>query len=134
MHASLLGFSLESLIIDNDMLGQCMRCVRGIEVNDDTLSKESIKRVCLGGAGHYLGDEQTLSLMQTEYVYPKIGDRNSPNVWAEQGASTMAERASAEKARILASHFPHHIADEIDRALRANHKICLPREAMGRAG
>jgi trimethylamine--corrinoid protein Co-methyltransferase len=134
MQASLLGFSLESLIIDNDMLGQCMRCVRGIEVNDDTLSKESIKRVCLDGAGHYLGDEQTLALMQTEYVYPKIGDRNSPNVWVEQGASTMAERAAAEKARILASHFPHHIPDEIDLALRAKHKICLPREAMGRSG
>ena len=35
MHASLLGFSLESMIIDNDMLGQCLRCVRGIEVNND---------------------------------------------------------------------------------------------------
>src|SRR3546814_10946066 len=50
-------------------------CVRGIEVNDDTLSTESIKRVCLGGAGHYLGDEQTLSLMQTEYVYPRSQER-----------------------------------------------------------
>ena len=37
MHASLLGFCLESLIIDNDMLGQCLRCVRGVEVNDTTL-------------------------------------------------------------------------------------------------
>lgn len=133
MHASLLGFSLESLLIDNDMLGQCMRCVRGIEVTEDSLSKEAIKRVCLGGAGHYLGDEQTLSLMQTEYVYPRLGDRNSPNVWAERGASTMAERAIAEKARILSSHFPGHISDEVDRALRANHKICLPRTAMGRS-
>ena len=32
MHARFL-FCLESLIIDNDMLGQCLRCVRGIEVN-----------------------------------------------------------------------------------------------------
>jgi trimethylamine--corrinoid protein Co-methyltransferase len=134
MHASLLGFSLESLIIDNDMLGQCMRCVRGIEVTEDSLSKEAIKRVCLGGAGHYLGDEQTLSLMQTEYVYPKIGDRNSPNVWVEQGSTTVADRATAEKLRILSSHFPNHIPDEIDLALRAAHKICLPREAMGRPG
>lgn len=132
MHASLLGFCLESLIVDNDMLGQCMRCVRGIEVNDDTLSKEAIKRVCLDGAGHYLGDEQTLALMQTEYIYPRLGDRNSPNVWAEQGALTMAERAIKEKERILSTHFPAHIPDEIDRMLRQNHKICLPRSAMGR--
>lgn len=132
MHASLLGFCLESLIIDNDMLGQCMRCVRGIEVTEDSLSKEAIKRVCLGGAGHYLGDEQTLALMQTEYVYPRLGDRNSPNVWVEQGASTMAERAIVEKERILSSHFPDHVPDGIDRALRSRHKICLPRTAIGR--
>jgi len=30
MHASLLGFCLESLIIGDDLLGQAMRCVRGI--------------------------------------------------------------------------------------------------------
>lgn len=133
MQASLLGFSLESLIIDNDMLGQCMRCVRGIEVTEDTLSVEAIKRVCLDGAGHYLGDEQTLALMQTEYVYPRLGDRNSPNVWIEQGAKTMAERAMAEKERILSSHFPQHIPDPVDRVLRERHRICLPRSAMGRA-
>src|SRR3546814_959021 len=98
-------------------------CVRGIEVNDDTLSKESIKRVCLGGAGHYLGDEQTLSLMQTEYVYPKIGDRNSPNVWVEQGSTTMADRATAEKLRILSSHFPNPIHDEIGRA-SCRERVC----------
>jgi trimethylamine--corrinoid protein Co-methyltransferase len=45
MHASLLGFCLESLIIDDDVLGQAMRCVRGIEVGDDALSIESIRQV-----------------------------------------------------------------------------------------
>ncbi len=34
MHASLMGFCLESLVIDNDMLGQCLRCVRGVDVSD----------------------------------------------------------------------------------------------------
>ena len=37
MHASLLVFCLESLLIDNDMLGAINRNVRGIEVNDETL-------------------------------------------------------------------------------------------------
>ena len=44
MHASLLGFCLESLILGDDMLGQAQRCVRGIEVNDDTTSLEIIKQ------------------------------------------------------------------------------------------
>ena len=47
MHASLLGFCLESLLIDNDMLGSINRNVRGIEVNDDTLSVDVIRNVCI---------------------------------------------------------------------------------------
>ncbi len=51
MHASLLGFCLESLLIDNDMLGSINRNVRGIEVNDETLSVEVIRNVCIDGPG-----------------------------------------------------------------------------------
>ncbi|HCD49027.1 MAG TPA: methyltransferase, partial [Alphaproteobacteria bacterium] len=62
MHASLLGFCMESLIIDNDMLGQVMRCVRGIEVNETTLSVQTMKDVCIDGPGHYLGHTATISV------------------------------------------------------------------------
>ena len=85
MHASLLGFCLESLIIDNDMLGHCQRCVRGIEVTDEALSIDTIAEVCLNGPGHYLGNDQTLRLMQTEYFYPAIGDRFSPQGMEREG-------------------------------------------------
>jgi trimethylamine:corrinoid methyltransferase-like protein len=64
MHASLLGFSLESLVIDNDALGAVNRTVRGIEVDADTLSVAVIRDVCLNGPGHYLGHAQTLARMQ----------------------------------------------------------------------
>ena len=59
MHASLLGCCLESYVIDNDMLGAINRTVRGVEVNDETLSIDPIREVCLNGPGHYLGHEQT---------------------------------------------------------------------------
>ena len=132
MHASLLGFCLESLIVDNDMIGQCLRCVRGIEVSDTTLSLSSITDVCLNGPGHYLGHAQTLELMQTEYFYPAIADRFSPKEWAEKGKPDILQRAAAEKRRILDSHFPRHVPRGIDDALRARHaNIYLPREAIG---
>ena len=51
MHASLLGFCLESLIIGDDLLGQAMRCVRGIEVTEDSVSLDVIKSTCLEGQG-----------------------------------------------------------------------------------
>jgi trimethylamine--corrinoid protein Co-methyltransferase len=133
MHASLLGFCLESLIIDNDMLGYCLRCVRGIEVSRDTLSVETIADVCLNGPGHYLGNEQTLRLMQTEYFYPAVGDRFSPKEWNEKGKPDILERAIAEKKRILAERFPHHVPRAVDDRLRARFGdlIRLPRSAMG---
>lgn len=132
MHASLLGFCLESLIIDNDMIGQCLRCVRGIEVSDAALSVDTITDVCLNGPGHYLGHAQTLALMQTEYFYPAVADRFSPKEWNEKGRPDLLGRAIAEKRRILDTHFPRHVSRETDDALRARHaNIYLPRKAMG---
>ena len=133
MHASLLGFCLESLIIDNDMLGHCLRCVRGIEVSDAALSIDTIADVCLRGPGHYLGNEQTLRLMQTEYFYPAIGDRFSPKEWNEKGKPDILQRAIAEKKKVLASRFPRHVARAIDDRLRVRFAdlIKLPREGMG---
>jgi trimethylamine--corrinoid protein Co-methyltransferase len=132
MHASLLGFCLESLIIDNDMLGQCLRCVRGIDVSDEALSVDVITDVCLNGPGHYLGNAQTLKLMQTEYFYPAIADRFSPKEWNEKGRPDILQRAIAEKKRVLSSVFPSHVPKSVDDALRARFSnIHLPRQSMG---
>jgi trimethylamine--corrinoid protein Co-methyltransferase len=125
MHASLLGFCLESLIIDNDMLGQCMRCVRGIEVNDNTLAISVMKDVCIGGPGHYLGHDQTIGLMQTEYVYPSVSDRSSPKEWEELGKPVLVEEARKRKEEILAEFHPEHISSDLDQLLRSRYDIRL---------
>lgn len=101
MHASLLGFSFESLVLGDDLLGQVQRCVRGIEVTEDNTSLETMTEVCLGGPGHYLGSAQTLGIMETEYVYPAVADRLSPKEWAEVGKPGLIPRAIARKNRIL---------------------------------
>jgi trimethylamine--corrinoid protein Co-methyltransferase len=44
MHASLLGFCLESLVLGDDLLGQVLRCVRGIDVTEDSVSLEAMRR------------------------------------------------------------------------------------------
>ena len=118
MHASLLGFSLESLIIDNDIIGATQRTIRGIEVNEEKLSFETIKDVCLNGPGHYLGSAQTLELMQTDYLYPVIGDRRSPNEWMEQGSIDALQRAAMRVQEVLAEHYPGHVPEAIDAAIR----------------
>jgi trimethylamine--corrinoid protein Co-methyltransferase len=130
MLASLLGFSLEGLIIDNDLIGAVQRTIKGIDVNDETLSLETMRKVCLEGPGHYLGADQTLQLMQREYVYPSVGDRKSPNEWVEQGRPSAVDLAARKLGSILASHYPDHIPESVDSAIRERLPIRLPREAM----
>jgi trimethylamine--corrinoid protein Co-methyltransferase len=132
MYASLLGVCPESLLIDNDVLGAALRITRGIEVNEQTLGFEVVKDVCLGNKGHYLGAGQTLEVMQTEYLYPELGDRLSPNQWNEQGKPVLLDKALARKKEILETYFPPHVSDEIDRQIRARFDIFLPRQAFGR--
>ena len=125
MHASLMGFCHESLIIDNDMLGQAMRCVRGIEVTPETLDLSVLQDVCLDGPDHYLGHNHTISLMQTEYVYPSLSDRSSPKEWEENGKPNLVEQATARKEQILASPPPSHISDQLDSTLREKYPVHL---------
>jgi trimethylamine--corrinoid protein Co-methyltransferase len=126
MHASLLGFCMESLILGDDLLGQAERCVRGIEVDDDTLSLETMRAVCIGGPGHYLGSDQTLSRMQTDYIYPKLGDRTSPKEWVEKGRPDLIQKAIARKREILGEPSRAAFAPELDGAIRARFPIHLP--------
>lgn len=130
MHASLMGFCFESLLIDNDLIGQSLRCVRGIEVNDASLSLNVMRQVCLEGPGHYLGHAQTLDLMQREYLYPELANRSSPKEWVEEERPDIVVQASKEKQRILSEYFPDHIPDALDSSLRENFPIRLPREVM----
>ncbi|MFZ8945850.1 MAG: trimethylamine methyltransferase family protein [Paracoccaceae bacterium] len=126
MHASLLGFCLESLVLGDDLLGQAMRCVRGIEVTEDTVSVDVIRQTCMGGPGHYLGSDQTLSVMQTEYIYPELGDRTSPKEWDELGKPDLIQKAIARKEAILSEPSSARFAPDVDRAIREAFKIHLP--------
>ncbi|WP_425045330.1 trimethylamine methyltransferase family protein [Primorskyibacter sp. S87] len=126
MHASLLGFCHESLILGDDLIGQAMRCVRGIEVTDETLALDQIAEVCLGGSGHYLGTEQTLGRMQSDHVYPALGDRSSPKEWAELGKPDLIEKAIARKEQILSEPSPAQFDPALDMAIRETFRIHLP--------
>lgn len=130
MMASLLGFSLEQLVIDNDIIGATQRTIRGIEVSDEAISLDVIRETCLGGPGHFLGHPQTLRLMQKEYVYPVVGDRSSPREWSETGSRSIVLRAERRLHDLLASHYPSHIPAGIDDAIRARFPVRLPAAAM----
>ena len=125
MHASLLGFCHESLILGDDLIGQALRCVRGIEVTEDNVSLEVIRQTCIGGPGHYLGSDQTLSLMQTDYIYPTLGDRTSPKEWVENDKPDLIAGATARKEAILSERSAARFDPITDKAVRDRFAIHL---------
>jgi len=133
MYASLMGVCPESLLMDNDVLGACLRITKGLKVDEEALSFDVIKDVCLNSKGHYLGSDQTLKVMQSEYIYPDLGDRLSPNQWKEADTPVLLDKAIAMKEKILAEHFPTHIDDATDQAIREKFDIRISRAQMGRS-
>jgi trimethylamine--corrinoid protein Co-methyltransferase len=129
MQASLLGCCFEAMAIDSEMLGFVLRILRGIEVNDETLSVDLIEEV-VKGPGHFLGSEQTLGLMDSEYVYPELGDRLQPTLWEELGAQDIRQRAKASVEGILSTHYPNYIDPAVDAKIRDVYNIVLDPEAM----
>jgi trimethylamine--corrinoid protein Co-methyltransferase len=126
---SLLAQSFEGMVIDNDMMGMALRVLRGIEVNDETLAVADIERAVFGD-GHFLGQDQTLALMQSEYLYPEVGDRRTANEWEASGAENVYQLAHEKVKAILSSHYPEYVEPKVDDAIRERFPIKLTPKDM----
>jgi trimethylamine--corrinoid protein Co-methyltransferase len=129
MVGSLMGLSFESMVIDNDMLGAVMRTVRGIEVNEETLSYREIENA-VHGEGHFLRQDQTLGMMRTEFQYPELADRRTPAEWADAGSLDIRQQAAMRVREILSSHYPEYIDPAIDARIRETFPIRLEARVM----
>jgi trimethylamine--corrinoid protein Co-methyltransferase len=121
---SLMGQSFEGLVIDDDLIGNAQRLLRGIEVNDETLSYEVIA-AAVAGPGHYLGAEQTLRMMRTEFHYPSLADRSTPGTWEERGSPTIYQQAHDRVREILSTHYPAYLDPAVDARIRERFPIRL---------
>jgi trimethylamine--corrinoid protein Co-methyltransferase len=129
MLGSLMALSLESMVIDNDLLGAVLRTVRGIEVNEETLSYDVIRQV-VEGEGHFLKTQQTLGLMRSGFEFPALADRSTPEEWMAAGSPDIRQQAGKRVKSILSSHYPEYIDPAIDARIREHFPILLPTEQM----
>ncbi len=117
MMGSLMGCSFESMVIDNEAVGMVQRTIRGIEVTDETLATENIHR-CAVDPGHFLGSDETLRVMETEYVYPKLMDRGPADRWRAEGRLDLLERSRIASREILSTHYPNYFSSQADAKIR----------------
>ena len=100
--ASLMGTSLEAYVIDNDMLGAILSAHTAIEISDETLDTRSIHDAATG-VGHFLGEASTLARMNSDFLYPAIGDRRSIGEWLEDGRPDSLRRAHDRVRQLLST-------------------------------
>jgi len=125
MMASLLGASFEAMLIDDEMLSQVYRVLRGIEVNEETLGFDAIKQAVYG-EGHFLGSQHTMDAMQRDYFWPStLTDRQQPSAWEEAGGMDMWQRANEKVRKVLNEHQPQYLSAEADERIRNHHTILL---------
>ncbi len=94
-----LTMSYEKLLIDNEILGMVMRAVRGIEVNEETLAFDIIKKA--GPGGHFVSSRHTRTHMRKEHYEPTLSNRNFREKWEEQGSKDISQRAKERVEEIL---------------------------------
>lgn len=129
MQAGLMAASLESYVIDNDMLGSILKSLSMVEVSEATLALGSIADV-VAGEGHFLGQPDTLARMSSDFLYPQVADRQPPAAWQQAGSPDIRSVAIRRTKELLASHFPDHLGSDLQTCIRDKFDIQLPEEAM----
>ncbi|MFO8192898.1 MAG: trimethylamine methyltransferase family protein [Bacillota bacterium] len=109
--------SYAQYVIDNDIVGSCLRTLRGIDINRDTLAFDIIAKV--GPGGNYLGEEHTVKYMRTESYMPRASDRQQYQRWFDAGSKDSWKRAEEVAAQLLQEPVESIIPPEIDARIRA---------------
>ena len=109
-------FDFGQLVMDNEFAQMIKYCVNGIPVNDETLSVDVIKEV--GPFKDFVSHEQTYNYMKS-ISHPKLIDRRNRDKWETKGATNLHQRSLDEAKRILETHKPEPLADDVKAELRA---------------
>ena len=113
--------SLESLVMNDEIIAMTRRIMRGVEVSDDTLMLDLIDRV--GPGGEFMSTQETAKRCRAEIWNPTLMDRQPYETWQAAGAQTMNDRIRAKLQKILATHqpppLPEGAAEKIEAILQA---------------
>jgi trimethylamine--corrinoid protein Co-methyltransferase len=111
------------MIMDDEINHQIKRIVKGLPVDDTTLSVDLIKEV--GLTGDYLIHPSTLSLYK-QLSAPKLMNRESYENWTANGATDLHQRALEQARKLVANHHPQPISEharrEIDEIIKETEK------------
>jgi len=104
------SFSIEKLVIDNEICGSALRLNRGIDCSPESLAVDLINE--LGPGGNYLETEHTFKWFKKEpYIPSPVIDRRERGNWEAQGSKDIFQRAREKVAEIKENHCPKMLDD-----------------------
>lgn len=113
------GSMIESdaqLLLDDELCGSMLRMRRGIEVNDDTLALDLIRKN--GYWGNYLAEEHTAQNFRKEHFIPSLFVREPFEAWQEKGNKNALDLAREKVDKILANHQPQLLEEGVEKGLQ----------------
>ncbi len=124
MLESMLTIAHEQYVIDDEIIGNCCKVLKGIECDAEHLALEAIDAV--GPGGNFMTAAHTMTHMRTEYYNGNgVTDRKSRDKWEKEGSLDSRKRALRIAKKLLATPKPSYIPEEIDRAIRKKFNILL---------
>jgi trimethylamine---corrinoid protein Co-methyltransferase len=104
------------LVMDAEFARMVKHCVPGIRVVDDTLSVDVIAEI--GPFSDFLSHDDTYKGMRSQSQSQLI-DRRVREDWAASGSTTLYDRALVEARRILETHVPDPLPDDVVAKLKS---------------
>ena len=111
-----VAFDFGQLVMDNEFARMIKHAVRGVPMDDELLGVDDIAQV--GPFGDFLSLDSTLKFMRCQ-SQPKLIDRRVREDWAAAGGKDLHQRSLEEARRILATHVPEPLPDDVVREIRA---------------
>jgi trimethylamine--corrinoid protein Co-methyltransferase len=118
-------FSLEKLVVDNEICGMALHMIKGIEPKDDFPSVPIFEELIR--EQHLLIADHTRKHLKSEIYFPGPSiDRANRSRWQEEGSQTLMERARSEATQKIADCDPvrldRKIIDELRRLMESEAK------------
>ena len=109
-------FSLEKLVLDNEICGMTFRMLKGVGAREDFPALPRFEELLR--EQHLLISEHTRKYVKEEIYFPSpVIDRANRSRWQEDGALTLKQRAARIVDKIISECCPVRLSEDVSREL-----------------
>ena len=117
---ALMAFDYGMAVVDNEIAQMLKRVARGMEFSEDNLALGEIGEE--GPGGMFVATDRTLELMTSTALMPDVADRDTRQIWTENGALDTSSRALQKAREILAEDRKTLFSPEVEERIRNQFK------------